>query len=298
MKYIVTFSGGKDSMATILWAKNNLSQFDIVFCDTGWEHKITYDYINSVEQQLGKEIIRLKSKKYFNFVDMVLKKGRFPSTKGKFCTQELKVMPMIDYILDEVQEDCTILQGIRNDESDSRKRMKGKEEYFKHYIEPCGYDKKGNARYHDYRKDEVLAFIDKYDCDAFRPILKLTANEVFAYIAENGFTPNPLYYLGMHRVGCFPCIQANQQEVKMMYEAFPEELEQLEQLEEMTNSTFFPPKYIPEKYCSKKVYSEKKGVWLKAPLIKDVIKYVTRKQNQTSLFCQTGGCKSPYNICE
>lgn len=42
MKHVVCFSGGKDSTALVLWAKENLAEFITVFCDTGWEHKITY----------------------------------------------------------------------------------------------------------------------------------------------------------------------------------------------------------------------------------------------------------------
>ena len=30
MKYIVTFSGGKDSLATIIWAKENLPPFRVI----------------------------------------------------------------------------------------------------------------------------------------------------------------------------------------------------------------------------------------------------------------------------
>ena len=34
-----------------------------------------------------------------------------PATR--FCTSELKTIPMIDYILDEVNDDVPIIQGIR-----------------------------------------------------------------------------------------------------------------------------------------------------------------------------------------
>jgi len=40
MKHVVCFSGGKDSTALVLWAKENLAEFTTVFCDTGWEHPI------------------------------------------------------------------------------------------------------------------------------------------------------------------------------------------------------------------------------------------------------------------
>lgn len=45
MKVIVSFSGGKDSLASLLWVRNNLTKdFITVFCDTGWEHPLTYKY--------------------------------------------------------------------------------------------------------------------------------------------------------------------------------------------------------------------------------------------------------------
>lgn len=48
MKHIVCFSGGKDSTALVLWAKENLPEFTTVFCDTGWEHPITYAYVEEI----------------------------------------------------------------------------------------------------------------------------------------------------------------------------------------------------------------------------------------------------------
>ena len=54
MKTIVTFSGGKDSLAALLWIRNNFSKnFTTVFCDTGWENPITYRYINEIAEKLN-----------------------------------------------------------------------------------------------------------------------------------------------------------------------------------------------------------------------------------------------------
>ena len=48
MKVLVSFSGGKDSLASLIWAKNKFPNLNIeaVFCDTGWEHELTYQHIN------------------------------------------------------------------------------------------------------------------------------------------------------------------------------------------------------------------------------------------------------------
>lgn len=41
MKIIVTFSGGKDSLAALLWVREHITtNFTTVFCDTGWEHPL------------------------------------------------------------------------------------------------------------------------------------------------------------------------------------------------------------------------------------------------------------------
>lgn len=113
MKVIVSFSGGKDSLASLLWVRNNLTKdFITVFCDTGWEHPLTYKYIEEVQEQLGLNLITVKSKKFNGMVDLTKKKSRWPSSQRRFCTSELKTIPMIDYILDEVNDDVLIIQGI------------------------------------------------------------------------------------------------------------------------------------------------------------------------------------------
>ena len=49
MKVIITFSGGKDSLASLLWTREHITKnFTTVFCDTGWEHPLTYEYINRI----------------------------------------------------------------------------------------------------------------------------------------------------------------------------------------------------------------------------------------------------------
>ena len=109
MKVIVSFSGGKDSLASLLWVRNNLTKdFITVFCDTGWEHPLTYKYIEEVQEQLGLNLITVKSKKFNGMVDLTKKKSRWPSSQRRFCTSELKTIPMIDYILDEVNDDVLI----------------------------------------------------------------------------------------------------------------------------------------------------------------------------------------------
>jgi hypothetical protein len=67
MKHVVCFSGGKDSTALVLWAKESLPEFTAVFCDTKWESDLTPLYIEYIDQTvLGGKLITLTSTKYSN----------------------------------------------------------------------------------------------------------------------------------------------------------------------------------------------------------------------------------------
>lgn len=112
MKILVSFSGGKDSQACLIQAFKQYGGGNLtaVFCDTGWEHPDTYKHVNDVCLQMGVRLITLKSK--YDFVSLAAHKKRFPSTNARFCTSELKMKPMIDYVL-SLKESCIIIQGIR-----------------------------------------------------------------------------------------------------------------------------------------------------------------------------------------
>lgn len=135
MKIIVSFSGGKDSQACLIQATNKYGadKIEAVFCDTGWEHPETYQHISDVCKQLDVKLVVLRSKKYTDFVDMSIKRSRFPSSQRRFCTSELKIKPMIDYIL-SLTEPCVIIQGIRAKESEERAKLPYECNYFGEYI--------------------------------------------------------------------------------------------------------------------------------------------------------------------
>lgn len=275
-RYLVTFSGGKDSLATIIWAMLTLpfDDWDVVFCDTGWEADETYAYIDWIEKQIGKKFIRLTTTHFdaalpaemiakvieiFGrrnvFAEMVLAKKRFPSTKARFCTEFLKMKVMIDYIL-SLAYDVIVVQGVRSEESEARKNLKKDDEYFKFYFEPYRKDSKGKNVYHTYLKEQVVAWLDQYSCDVIRPILDWKVKQVFDYIFDNGFKPNPLYLMGHSRVGCYPCIMCRLAEIKLISENDPVRIKQLIAFEKLSGSTFFPMEYIPMKYCTKEVICE------------------------------------------
>jgi 3'-phosphoadenosine 5'-phosphosulfate sulfotransferase (PAPS reductase)/FAD synthetase len=294
MKTIVTFSGGKDSLAALLWIRNNFTKnFTTVFCDTGWENPITYRYIEQVSEKLGLDLVILKSKKFDCLVDLSKKKKRFPSSQRRFCTSELKSIPTIDYLLDVVKDNFVLVQGIRGAESESRAKMAAQCNYFKYYIEPYGKDKNGKDKFHTYRRKEILNFSKTHATDVWRPVFDWSAQQVIDYILDNGLEPNPLYKMGFKRVGCFPCIMSANPEIYQITQRFPERITEIAHYERECKSSFFGPDSIP-----KKAY---KGNY---PLITDVARYVQAEYARGTLFDEAEGktplsCMSYYTgLCE
>ena len=288
MKVLVQFSGGKDSQASLILAVKKYGKENIVacFCDTGWEHQDTYMHIKNVVQQLGVSLVTLRSDKYKDFVDMSIKKGRFPSSQRRFCTSELKVIPMIDYILAQ-DESFIIIQGIRAKESKVRAGYDVECSYFKEY-----FNDEIKGLYH---KRAVLEWCKTHDASVLRPIFHWSAQDVIDYILANGQRPNPLYERGFSRVGCFPCIMCRKREIQLISKddwATKRLLDAEKQMKvEKRGSTFFSPGYIPARFCANGQY----------PTVEEVFKYVNRFDAQLDLFEPEEGynCMSVYHgLCE
>lgn len=265
MKHIVCFSGGKDSTALILWAKDNLPEFTTVFCDTGWEHPMTMAYIAKINTDiLDNSLITLTSAKYPNGMrDLVAIKKRVPSAKARFCTSELKVLPMIEY-LKTIDDEITVYQGIRADESVKRGQM------------------------------PIREWDDDYDAWIERPLLYWNAAQCFALMADKGIKPNPMYLLGAGRVGCFPCVMVNHRELKSLMKTIPEIKEAIAELEAIAERSFFPPNYIPSRFHS--ATDPKSGKTF--PKCNDVFRYIDSVDEDQLPMFEARSCMSVYNLCE
>ncbi len=308
MKVIVAYSGGKDSQACLIWAalKYGCDKIEAVFCDTNWENPITYQHIISTTLDLGVKLITVKSKKYDGMEDMALKKGRFASTKARFCTEELKSKPFIDYVLSQ-DDHCLIIQGIRASESNARALMSKQCTFFKFYYEPYNIDPKTNLprigkngkrqkpKKHTYRKKEVFKFRSKYLDDILRPVFDWDSHQVIDYIIEKGHKPNLLYSQGFSRVGCFPCFMARHQEVKEILSRYPKRFDEIKEIEKKVGSSFFNIDYVPKRFQTG--FDEKSGK--KFTTAEDIEKYLNAKNATLDMFETEGpSCMSFYNLCE
>ena len=225
---IVSVSGGKDSTALYCWAIREFGRdgFQAVFADTGHEHPATLNYLRNLPAMANgpaitwvkadfSERLRGKGKEPTGnpFFDMMLLKGRAPSTKAQFCTEHLKMAPIRAWI-ESIRSDREVYQfvGIRAGESLRRSKMPERE------------------------------FSDYYDSWIERPLLRWTEAEVFEYLRRCGVPPNPLYGAGFSRVGCFPCIHAIKSELaKLPAWAW----DKLTEWEQKLGRSWFPPNLIP-----------------------------------------------------
>ncbi len=245
--HVVSISAGKDSTATLLLCRELEDHASIryVTADTGNEHESYYDYLDYLESALDIQIDRLRRDftpewthriEWLNseaprkgtanrpkrteeqiakvlrvfekgptgnpYLDLCIIKGRFPSRRAQFCTQFLKTEPMVEYQMKIIDQGNAVWswQGIRREESASRRYA-------------LEFEDVGGGLY------------------IYRPIVRWNAADCFDAMSVCGIEPNPLYKLGMGRVGCMPCINCGKDELLEISKRFPDHLDRIEEWE-------------------------------------------------------------------
>ncbi|TWB00401.1 3'-phosphoadenosine 5'-phosphosulfate sulfotransferase (PAPS reductase)/FAD synthetase [Gluconacetobacter diazotrophicus] len=254
---VVSISGGKDSLATALVAieRYGAERVRLVHADTGNEHPLTEQYVRDylpgalglpvsiVRADFAADIERKRRVVLTKwvaegvpddviqtalaalvptgnpFLDLCVWKGRFPSRRAQFCTTELKVSPLGEFMLSlrDLYRGLPLesWQGVRRDESVAR-------------------------------ADALMWEIGDGGWWIHRPIIHWTAQDTFAIAARYGIEPNPLYRMGMRRVGCMPCINCGKGEIAEIARRWPDVVERIRAWEaatsrasKRTHSTFF-----------------------------------------------------------
>jgi 3'-phosphoadenosine 5'-phosphosulfate sulfotransferase (PAPS reductase)/FAD synthetase len=258
---VLSYSGGKDSTALYLLALEHGKPFRAVFADTGNEHPTTLDYVRDLPAKTGgpeiqwvkadfskdferkrkfiaarwpsdgipaervERAIQLLTPTGVPFLDLCMLKGRFPSVKSRFCTDELKLVPMFEQVTGPLaRAGATIVswQGVRAEESLARSYLQLRQRI--------------NLAPYSSRK-AVMTEAEGWRCYAFRPLINWKVSDVFAFHARHGLAPNPLYSQGMTRVGCMPCIMAKKAELREIAARFPEHIDKIEEWETICAGT-------------------------------------------------------------
>lgn len=213
------------------------------------------------------------------FLDMCLVHGRFPSTKVRFCSDELKKEPLTKQVhlpLVHQGDDVVSWQGVRADESLARRHLP--------------------------EMETKQTWPNGASLFNYRPILTWTAEDCFAMHKKHGIKHNPLYEQGMGRVGCMPCIHARKDEMLEISKRFPEEIERVAEWERLiqraskTNSaTFFPASELGAETAAD-IDMAKHNIWAKVEWAK------TSRGGTQYDFLRTDPeaplCSSVYGLCE
>lgn len=135
MKHIVSFSGGKDStLMLLLMLEKNMPVDDIIFADTGVEFPQIYDYIDRIEEVIGRKVTRIKGNQTWDslFFHKKTKGARigdinaFPRTVGCNANSYLKKQPIHQYYK-SIKQDYTVYIGIAANEPKRYARLKDNE---------------------------------------------------------------------------------------------------------------------------------------------------------------------------
>lgn len=186
-RVIIGLSGGADStvlaMLAAVYLSNHYFSIEYVFTDTKAEPGSAYETLDRLETYLGIEITRIAPKHgLFELIEKY--NGFLPSTRARWCTRELKVDPLIQYMKGFDSTDYVNLAGIRFDE----------------------LDRDGISFQHSMEHAKVaFPFID----------LKITKSAVFTILDNTIGIPRS--YQFRSRSGCFSCFfQRNAEIIGML----------------------------------------------------------------------------------
>ena len=119
VRHILGISGGKDSAALAIYMNQRYPELDMeyFFTDTGEELPEVYEFISRLEGYLGKEVNRINSDKEFSYW-MKNYNNYLPSAQQRWCTRNMKIIPLEQWIRDDLKSGTTINSyvAIRYDE--------------------------------------------------------------------------------------------------------------------------------------------------------------------------------------
>ena len=185
----VSYSGGKDSLATLLVVLKACGPVPILNIDTGLEFPETLENIRTVAHRYQLPVIQINSgEKFWNSFSEL---GP-PSIDDRWCCKVCKLLPLKDYINEHYGE---ILSFIGQRKYESFSRMKNPRVWRNSYV-----------------KNQLCA----------APIHNWTALHVWLYIMWQDAPHNILYEERLDRIGCYMCPASDMGVLVMIQEQYPD----------------------------------------------------------------------------
>lgn len=199
VRHILSLSGGKDSAALALYMRDRVPEMEYIFNDTRKELPETYEYLDRIQDYLGKPINRLNAELGFDHWYEVYG-GMIPSNHRRWCTKQLKLKPFEEFC----GEDRVLnYVGLRYDEE--------REGYISH-------------------KPNITPIYP------FREA-KLVLRDIEQILLDSGVGMPPYTKWGRSRSGCFFCFYQQKIEWVRLKETHPELYEEAKKYERVYEKT-------------------------------------------------------------
>ncbi len=97
VRHLLGLSGGKDSSALAIYLRDKVPEMEYFFTDTGAELPETLEFVDMLEDYLGKPIVRLNATRTFEYY-LKLHNNYLPSPRQRWCTINLKLVPFENFV--------------------------------------------------------------------------------------------------------------------------------------------------------------------------------------------------------
>ena len=184
MPVAVSFSGGKDSLATLLLVLDAGIRPKLIFVDTGLEFPETRASVERAAKEYGLELIVESAGDSFW---KNLPRFGPPAKDFRWCCKTCKLGPATQLILKNFPQGVLSFIGQRAYESQQRAQ---KQAVWRNPWTP----------------NQLAA----------SPIQKWSALHVWIYLMSEGVEVNPLYEQGLERIGCFMCPATDLAELRLV----------------------------------------------------------------------------------
>jgi hypothetical protein len=116
IRHLLGLSGGKDSAALAIYMRDKVPDMEYFFADTGAELPETLEFIERMEDYLGKTVVRINSGRDFDYY-LKLHDNFLPSVNQRWCTINLKIKPFERFV---GNDKAISYVGIRADEPERK----------------------------------------------------------------------------------------------------------------------------------------------------------------------------------